>query len=107
MTRAEILETASRLVNGDREEQYSPPENSFRAIAELWSAYLFNRFGKDYRGILEPEDVGLMMTLFKIARIQTGSYKDDSYVDAAGYIACAGEIAAAHAEGGESDVHPH
>lgn len=91
MKRAEILETASQLVCGDREKQYSPPENSFKAIAELWSAYLFNA-GFDGR-LLEPEDVGLMMALFKIARIQTGSYKDDSFIDACGYIACAGEIA--------------
>ncbi len=91
MKRAEILETASKLVCGDREQQYSPPENSFRAISELWNAYLFNA---GYDGPeLEPADVGMMMALFKIARIQTGSYKDDSYVDACGYIACAGEIA--------------
>ena len=35
----------------------------------------------------------LMMALFKVARVQTGSYKDDSFIDACGYIACAGEIA--------------
>ena len=91
MKRAEILETASKLVCGDREKQYSPPENSFKAIAELWSGYLVNA---GFVGpMLEPADVGLMMALFKIARVQTGSYKDDSFIDACGYIACAGEIA--------------
>jgi hypothetical protein len=34
-----------------------------------------------------------MMALLKIARIATGTFKGDSYVDACGYIACAGEIA--------------
>lgn len=97
-TRAGILETAKSLICGDREKQYSPPENSFKAIAELWSAYLFNRFG-DTMDFLEPEDVGLMMALFKIARIQTGSFKEDSFVDACGYLACAGEIAGGKAEG--------
>lgn len=91
MKRAEILETASSLVCGDRDRQYSPPENSFRAIAELWNAYLVNA---GFEGpCLEPADVGLMMALFKVARIQTGSYKDDSFIDACGYLACAGEIA--------------
>ena len=91
MKRAEILEHACALIIGDREKQYSPPENSFKAIAELWNGYLHNAgfLGPE----LEPEDVGLMMALFKIARIQTGSYKDDSFIDACGYIACAGEIA--------------
>lgn len=60
--------------------------------------YLFNRFG-DIPEPLSPEDVGLMMALFKIARIQTGSFKEDSFVDACGYLACAGEIAASNAEG--------
>lgn len=97
-TRAGILDTAKSLICGDREKQYSPPENSFKAIAELWSAYLFNRFG-DTLDFLSPEDVGLMMALFKVARIQTGSFKEDSFVDACGYLACAGEIAASKAEG--------
>ena len=93
MKRAEILETASKLVCGDREQQYSPPENSFRAIAELWNAYLLNADVLTTGRMLEADDVVLMMALFKIARIQTGSYNDDSFVDACGYIACAGEIA--------------
>lgn len=98
ITRAGILDTARDLVCGDREKQYSPPENSFKAIASLWSMYLYNRFG-DIPEPLLPEDVGLMMALFKIARIQTGSFKEDSFVDACGYLACAGEIAASKAEG--------
>lgn len=34
-----------------------------------------------------------MMALLKIARIAGGKFKADSYVDAIGYMACAGEIA--------------
>jgi hypothetical protein len=34
-----------------------------------------------------------MMTLLKIARIMGGRFKADSFVDACGYLACAGEIA--------------
>ena len=34
-----------------------------------------------------------MMALLKIARIAGGRFKTDSYVDAIGYMACAGEIA--------------
>ena len=33
-----------------------------------------------------------MMVLFKMARVATGSYSADSWVDAAGYAACGGEI---------------
>ena len=42
-----------------------------------------------------------MMALLKIARIATGKKVIDSYVDLAGYAACAGEIAT-HC-GGEND----
>lgn len=85
MTRAEILDSAKKCVCEDRESQYGSPEDSFKLIAELWTVYL------DYR--LSPVDVAIMMTLLKIARIATGRFKADSYIDACGYIACAGEIA--------------
>ena len=38
-------------------------------------------------------DVAMMMALLKIARIQSGTGTDDSFVDLAGYAACGGEIA--------------
>lgn len=39
-----------------------------------------------------PKDVAMMLALLKVARIKTG-VKGDSFVDLAGYAACAGEIA--------------
>ena len=86
MKRKEILENAIKCVCGDRDEQYGSPENSFEEIAKLWSAYL------DLE--VSSVDVAVMMALFKIARIKTGVQKDDSWIDAAGYLACGGEIAA-------------
>ena len=85
MTRAEILDSAKKCVCEDRESQYGSPEDSFELIAELWSSYL------DYA--ISPVDVAIMMSLLKIARIATGRFKADSYIDACGYSACAGEIA--------------
>lgn len=85
MTRAEILDGAKACVCGDRDKQYGAPEDSFEFIARLWGAYLGDT-------TLSGHDVALMMALLKIARIQAGRYKEDSYIDAAGYIACAGEV---------------
>ena len=85
MTRAEILDSAKKCVCEDRESQYGSPEDSFELIAELWSSYL------DYA--ISPVDVAIMMSLLKTARIAAGRFKADSYIDACGYIACAGEIA--------------
>lgn len=84
MTRRECLETAEHKVNGDREHDYGTPEDNFKTIADLWSAYL----GKEISSI----DVAMMMALMKIARIKAGT-KPDSFVDLAGYAACGAEIA--------------
>lgn len=84
MKRAEILAAAKKCVCGDREEDYGTPEDSFNNIARLWSAYTGHAY--------TPVDVSVMMALLKVARIK-GGYKVDSFVDLAGYAACAGELA--------------
>lgn len=84
MTREEILTAAKQCVCGGREEDYGTPEDSFGMIAKLWTAYMGVEFS--------AKDVAVMMALLKIARIKT-DVKSDSYVDLAGYAACAGEIA--------------
>lgn len=84
MTRTEILENAAFCVNGQRQQDYGSPEDSFSLIAKLWSAYT----GHEYTAV----DVAMMMGLLKMARIKGGRATEDSFVDLAGYAACAGEI---------------
>jgi hypothetical protein len=83
ITRSAILSEAKKCVCGDREEDYGSPESNFNRIAALWSAYFDKTF--------TAKDVAMAMSLMKIARIKAGT-KSDSYVDLAGYAACAGEI---------------
>lgn len=90
MTRAEILEAARACVCGDREHDYGTPEDSFALIAELWTAYTGHT--------MTSKDVAIMMALLKIARIKKGD-KADSFIDLAGYAACAGEIVAIKGQG--------
>lgn len=91
MTREEILKEALRCVTGERDQQYGSPEDNFMAIAELWTVYLEHGCVEDNGAVLlHPEDVAAMMALLKIARICTGKYKGDSWVDLAGYAACGG-----------------
>lgn len=85
VSRADILDCARYAVTGEREQQYGKPEDNFAIIAKLWSAYKGDSF--------TPVDVAMMMALLKIARIKTGVGTVDSFVDLAGYAACAGEIA--------------
>ena len=84
MKRAEILEAARVCVCGEREQDYGSPENNFEMNAQLWTVYTGHTFTQ--------KDVAMMMALLKAARIKSGE-KADSFVDLAGYAACAGEIA--------------
>lgn len=89
MIRTEILKKAESVVNGDRDKTYGAPEDNFAIIADLWSAYKGEKFTRT--------DVAIMMALLKIARIKSNPNKPDSYVDLAGYAACAAEVAAVEA----------
>ena len=110
MKRADILERAKEVVTKDRERVHGKAEDNFAVIADFWNVYenaktnaLLSRNELD--GFVQPdgsvsydfsytaEDVAIMMALLKIARIATGTAKADSFIDAAGYIACGGELA--------------
>ena len=95
MNRAEILEAARVCVCGEREQDYGSPENNFETIGLLWSVYLRAAHPEINLAIngITAKEVAAMMALLKVARIATGS-SSDSFVDLAGYAACAGEIAA-------------
>lgn len=94
MKRVEVLDEAKKCVCGQREQDYGSPEDNFSTIGYLWSAYLRAAHPNLNIALNEvtPKDVAVMMSLLKVARIATGS-SPDSFVDLAGYAACAGEIA--------------
>ena len=87
MTRSEILAAAEEATGGHRTTDYGTPESNFGRIARLWSDYL----GHDITAV----DVAMLMTLLKVARVKSNHGGIDSYIDIAGYAACAGEIATA------------
>ena len=87
-----ILEEASQIIHGDREQTYGKPDANLKRIADLWSMYLEKKYGVYSTNILSPEDVCWMMVLLKMAR-QMNASKRDNLVDAAGYIALIEKIA--------------
>lgn len=89
MQRQEMLEEAIKTVCGHRVQDYGTPEDNFSRIAELWTSYISNVANMQLE--LEAIDVANMMILFKMARVMAGG-TTDSYVDIAGYAACACEI---------------
>lgn len=94
-TAVEIAQKAADLIGGDRAEQHGDKSKTFANIAVLWNAYLGVRSSSE--APISAVDVGHMMALLKIARAQSGALNPDDWVDAAGYISCAGELATAGA----------
>lgn len=96
--RVRILEDGKTITQGDRNRDYGSPVPNMRETAELWDAYLKSRGVRLWRegahAAFSGEDVANMMALMKLAR--TGvRHKEDNYVDAAVYLAIAGECSEA------------
>jgi len=115
MKAEEILKTAAELVSGDRHEQHGEVSEQFQCIADLWNLYLKHRYADKIVLIsknrvktdddvvfkaplsvvfaLTPEDIGILQALIKLSRICYGSFNIDNFIDFAGYIALAGQLA--------------
>lgn len=85
--RGQVLSDASRVINGERQDTYGNPEDSFVRIASLWNWWLSQKGS----GIVVSRDVAMMMALMKIAREANG-HKADNIVDACGYLALYNDI---------------
>lgn len=90
--RKRVLDEAIDAVCRDRCEMYGEVEDNFGVIAELWNAYI--RAGMPEGACvvdLGARQVADMMILFKLGRVATAMEDHrDTYVDIAGYAACAG-----------------
>jgi len=83
--RASILDAAHAAVTVDRSATHGAPEDSFGAIARVWSARL---------GIqLQPYHVCIMLADLKACRAWANPDHVDNWVDLAGYAACGGDVA--------------
>jgi len=89
MQAVDLIARAGELVGGDRAATHGDKHRNFSNIAALWNAFIAAKNG----AALDASDVGIMMTLLKIARTQSGAVNADDYIDAVGYIACSAEIA--------------
>jgi len=89
--RGSVLREAQTVINGERQDVYGNPEDSFELIGDLWGRYLQAKGWKTPGRVegmmefIEPKDVAMMMTLFKIAR-ECHQHKRDNIIDAAGYL---------------------
>ena len=91
------LEEANTIVNGERQDQYGAPEDSFEIIAGYWNVFLRQKIKEacnhlgfdvvDIDDLLSPLDATNMMVLFKQARKLGQMPKRDNYIDSIGYEA--------------------
>lgn len=84
MKRDEILRVVEGIICNDRQDVHGNPENTFALIATYWQTYLNTS--------ITDVDVSVMMTLFKIARLQVNPEHRDNVLDGIGYLAIAGEL---------------
>lgn len=103
-TRAEILQKAEELINGDRAQTYGPPEISFGRIADIWSAMGYRKMspfpgethsdGPVYKAeTLTDVDAALLLIGMKLARTVGGPEQMDNWIDLAGYAGLGAELA--------------
>ena len=87
MVRGGVMIEALRVINGERQDVYGSPEDSFALISDYWTTYVRSRSPEVANAgfCLEADDVAMMMTLFKVAR-EANQHKRDNIVDAAGYL---------------------
>ena len=89
--RGQVLFEAHKIINGERQDTYGSPEDSFELIASYWNVYMRSVCAEDHNLDLTGTDVAMMMTLFKIAR-EANQHKADNIVDACGYLGIYGSM---------------
>ena len=85
MRKAEVLERGVELITGDRETDYGEAHRNFADIAALWSVTLGTT--------VEPWQAAACLSQLKLARAIKTPTHEDSWVDMAGYVGLAGELA--------------
>jgi hypothetical protein len=81
----DVIETADRLVNQDRQEAYGHPFDDFSRTAKMMTGIGF-RFTDPKLGIreIEAKDIPIFMILVKLSR-EANTHKEDNIVDTIGY----------------------
>jgi len=92
---AEVLSKALELTGGDRAKTHGDKRQNHQNIANLWNAYLGIAADADTIGVLTrpltAADVATLMCLLKIARMKSGTFNLDNFIDLAGYAGVAAE----------------
>lgn len=80
-----ILDEAKKLVCGDRQASYGPPDQDFRRTADMINGLFKDYLKEDCE--FQPKDIAAIMILIKLSRNRHQN-KRDNPVDIAGYAHC-------------------
>ena len=83
MKTEDALKLAQELVTGPRAKTYGDKIRNHANIGKLWTAYLDKE--------ITAHDAAILLGLLKVARAKFGNPHPDTYIDAAAYMAIAGE----------------
>ena len=86
LPREECLDTAKKLITGDRQDAYGPPSESFGDMDKVLNALGVGD------GELTGTDVVIFNIVQKLRRLSVTPNHTDSWVDLAGYAALGFEI---------------
>lgn len=87
---ASVLDTARKITEGDRRDDYGHPSDDFERAALMWTGILRPKLITDQR--VTAEDIPLCMIAVKLAR-EVHSHKRDNLTDIAGYARTAAMVA--------------
>ena len=83
MDRAKVLDTAKQIVTQNREAEYGSPHENLKCANEFFQVYL--------KYAMSPHITDVMV-LLKMARVATGRFNEDNYIDVCGYAALSCEM---------------
>ena len=90
MKRQQVLETAAKLIHGDRAKDYGDAYENHQRIADGWNIIIEGAIEK--HGHITPAHVTLMMDWVKTSRLIETIDHEDSWIDKAGYTALGAEF---------------
>ena len=90
MKRQKVLETAAKLIHGDRAKDYGDAHQNHQRIADGWNIIIEGAIEK--HGQITPAHVTLMMDWVKTSRLIETIDHEDSWIDKAGYTALGAEF---------------
>lgn len=87
--RGNLLRSAIKLTEGDRNTSYGDPADNLGQTADLFNTYFSRRDSE----ILSAQDVAAFNILQKLSRLSFSPGHVDSWTDIAAYAAIGGELA--------------